>query len=123
MPAALVVEDEHSFANLLCQSLRRAGIEAICVDTAEEASVELSIKRYEFVLVDMTLPGSSGLYVVEAVRNIESAKRPVVIVMTATRGAILDKLDRGVVKAVIFKPLNVEALVAYVRALDPAYAR
>jgi two-component system response regulator RegA len=117
MPLALVVEDDLALGKLLCHALGKAGITAICVSTAEEASVELAGKPVDYVLVDVTLPGTSGLYVIEAIRQIEKARRPAVILMTATRANVLDKIDRAVVKAVMFKPLHVEALVAFVAAL------
>jgi two-component system response regulator RegA len=119
MPLALVVEDDLSLGKLLCHALGKASITALCVSTAEEASVELAGKPIDYVLVDVTLPGTSGLYVIEAIRRIEKARRPAVILMTATRANVLDKIDRNVVKAVMFKPLHVEALVAFVAALPP----
>jgi two-component system, response regulator RegA len=119
MPLALVVEDDLSLGKLLCHSLNKAGIASVCVSTAEEASIELAGQVVDYVLVDVTLPGTSGLYVIEAIRHIEKERRPAVILITATRANILDKIDRSVVKTVMFKPLNVQALVAFVSALAP----
>jgi two-component system response regulator RegA len=123
MPVALVVEDDVALGKLLCHSLTKAGITAICVFTAEEASIELASKPIDYCLIDVTLPGTSGLYVIEAIRQLEKVRRPTVILMTATRANILDKIDRSVVKAVMFKPLNVEALVAFVARLKPLPAQ
>lgn len=123
MPFALVVEDDLSLGRLLSHSLSKAGITAMCVSTAEEASVELARKPIDYALIDVTLPGTSGLYVIEAIRQLEKARRPAVILITATRANILDKIDRTVVKAVLFKPLNVTALVAFVAALTPLPAQ
>lgn len=119
MPVALVVEDDVALGKLLCHTLNKASITAICVSTAEEASIELAGKPIDYVLVDVTLPGTSGMYVIEAIRQIEKGRRPAVILMTATRANILDKIDRSVVKAVMFKPLNVDALVAFIAKLKP----
>jgi two-component system response regulator RegA len=119
VPFALVVEDDLSLGRLLCHSLTKAGITAMCVSTAEEASVELASKPIDYALIDVTLPGTSGLYVIEAIRQIEKTRRPTVILITATRANILDKIDRSIVKAVMFKPLNVNALVAFVGKLTP----
>jgi two-component system response regulator RegA len=119
MPVALVVEDDASLGKLLSHAFRKAGITAFCVSTAEEAAVELAGRPIDYALIDVTLPGTSGMYVIEAIRQIEKARRPAVILMTATRANILDKIDRTVVKAVMFKPLNVEALVAFVARLKP----
>lgn len=117
MSLALIVEDDLQLGKLISHTLGKAGIRAICVSTAEEASVELTQNPIDYALVDVTLPGTSGLYVIEAIRKMEKEKRPVVIVITATRSTIFDKMDRVIVKAVLFKPLNVPALVAFVAAL------
>lgn len=119
MPLALVVEDDLTLGKLLCHSLNKAGISTVCVSTAEEASIELAQKTVDYVLVDVTLPGTSGLYVIEAIRQLDKERRPAVVLITATRANILDKIDRSVVKTVMFKPLNVQALVAFVAALTP----
>lgn len=117
MATALIVEDDLPLGRLLGHALGKAGISAICVSTAEEASVELAQKSIQYALIDVTLPGTSGLYVIEAVRRMEKDKRPVVVLITGTRANILDKIDRTIVKAVMFKPLNVTALVGFVAAL------
>lgn len=117
MPTALIVEDDLALARLLGHAMGRKGINAICVATAEEATVELAQKRVDFALIDITLPGSSGLYVIEAIRQVPKEQRPAVILVTGTRASILDKIDRAIVKAVFFKPLDVTALVAFVAAL------
>jgi DNA-binding response OmpR family regulator len=123
MPVALVVEDDVALGKLLCHTLNKAGITAICVFTAEEATIELASKPIDYALIDVTLPGTSGMYVIEAIRQFEKGRRPAVILMTATRANILDKIDRSVVKAVMFKPLNVDALVAFVAKLKPLPTR
>ncbi len=107
MPHALVVEDDLSLGKLLCRSLSKAGITSVCVSTAEEATIELVAGPVDYALIDVTLPGTSGLYVVEAIRRLEKERRPAVVLITATRANILDKIDRSVVKTVMFKPLNV----------------
>ena len=119
MSLALVVEDDLALGKLLCRSLEKAGIASVCVSTAEEASIELVRAQIDYVLVDVTLPGTSGLYVVDAIRQLAKEKRPEVVLITATRSNILDKIDRSVVRTVMFKPLNVNALVAFVSALTP----
>lgn len=117
MSAALVVEDDEPLAGLLCHSLRKAGIHASSCSTAEEATRTLAVRAFHFVVLDLTLPGSSGLYVIEAVRRMEGRRRPAVVVLTASRGPVLDKIDRSVVKAVIFKPVDVNVVASFLLSL------
>lgn len=123
MPLALVVEDDLTLGKLLCHSFNKAGISSVFVSTAEEASIELAQKPVDYAVIDVTLPGTSGLYVIEAIRKLEKDRRPAVVLITATRANILDKIDRNVVKTVMFKPLNVPALVAFISALAPLPAQ
>lgn len=114
---ALVVEDDVSLARLLCSALERAGVETHCETSAEMAIVALAHAGYDCAIIDIVLPGSSGIYVADAIRQLPAPERPQVIFVTAGDASALKVLDRSVVKAVLFKPLNVEALVAYIKNL------
>jgi ActR/RegA family two-component response regulator len=63
------------------------------------------------------LSGSSGLYVVDALRDLPAYERPRVVIITGAHGNILTNIDRTVVKAVFFKPLDVGSFAAYVKSL------
>ncbi len=114
---ALVVEDDVSLARLLCSALATAGIDVDCETSAETAIVALNETRYDCAIIDIVLPGSSGIYVAEAIRRLPAAQRPSVIMITAGDSSSIKVLDRAVVKAVMFKPLKVDALVAFVKNL------
>lgn len=117
MPSALVIEDDESFARLLCSALEGRGVTTRCVSSAELAIVELAHNRFDYALVDVILPGGSGLYVVEAVRRLEPPERPTVILMTA--GSVPSATDRSIVKGVLLKPLDVNAVAAFVSTMRP----
>jgi DNA-binding response OmpR family regulator len=117
MPTTLIVEDDLPLARLLGHAMGRQGIDTICVASAEEATLELAQKSIDRALIDITLPGSSGFYVIEAIRKMPKDRRPSVVLITGSRANVLDKVDRSIVKAVLFKPLDVTALAAYVAAL------
>jgi DNA-binding response OmpR family regulator len=116
-PSVLIVEDDTSLANLIARQLERAGLRASCTDSTVEAIMRIQRMRFEAILLDVMLAGTSGLYVVEALRDIPSDERPKVIVITGARGSVLANLDRSIVKSVMFKPLDVKALAIYVRSL------
>jgi DNA-binding response OmpR family regulator len=113
----LIVEDDTSLANLISHALQRQGMSATCTDSTVDAIMRLQRKRYDAILLDVMLAGTSGLYVVEAVRDLPAFERPKIVVITGARGNILANLDRSLVKSVIFKPLDVNAVASYVRAL------
>jgi DNA-binding response OmpR family regulator len=113
----LLVEDDATVAALLRTAFRRAGIEADCEVAAETATLALQSMKYDCAILDLVLPGSSGLYVVDAVRHLPPERKPYVILMTGAEQIALKSVDRAVVKAIMFKPLNVPALVAFVKAI------
>jgi two-component system, response regulator RegA len=114
MPTALVIEDDAALSRLLCAALEARGIEATCVSSAEVGVLELAERRFDFALVDVVLPGGSGLYVIDAIRRMDAGERPFVLLMTA--GQIPVAVDRSVVKVVILKPLDVQAVAGYLAA-------
>lgn len=57
----LVVEDEPMQRQLYCEELTAAGYEAIGVGSALEAEEILSRERVDLVILDLNMPGVSGL--------------------------------------------------------------
>ena len=118
--SVLVVEDDTSLANLISHELERLGMTVTCTDSSVDAIMLIQRDRYSAVLLDIMLSGTSGLYVVDAVRDIPSHDRPKIVVMTGAKSTFLTNLDRALVRAVIFKPLDVAALATYVKSLSSA---
>lgn len=113
----LVVEDDRSLSKLIAHEFEALGIDVTASDTSVGAIMKLQESRYSVLLLDIMLNGSSGLYVVNALRDFPPHERPRVVVITGVHGDILTKIDRSIVRAVFFKPLDIHALGEYVRSL------
>jgi len=113
----LVVEDDTSLCHLITHEFERHGMEVTVTDSSVDAIMKLQESQYAVLLLDIMLNGSSGLYVVNALRDAPSHERPRVVVITGAHGNILSTIDRSVVRAVFFKPLDVAALANYVKSL------
>lgn len=89
-PRILVVDDEEAILKLLQFHLKRGGCEVYLAKSGEEA-LELVEKedKMDLVLLDLRLPGLSGLDTLSALR--ESEKASYVIIMTAY-GTIADAI-------------------------------
>ena len=116
-PNILLVEDDHSLCNLITRALTREGMAVECTDSSVDAIMKLHAGAFDAVLLDIMLGGSSGMYVVDAIRDIPTAERPKVVIITAARGNILANVDRSIVKSVMFKPLDVTAVAVYLKSL------
>ena len=109
----LIVEDEAAIARFVELELRHEGYQ---VDKAEDgrAGLEQALAgQYDLVLLDIMLPGLSGL---EVLRRLQRGKDTPVILLTA-RDTVMDKvsgLDMGA-DDYITKPFAIEELLARIR--------
>jgi len=111
-PVVLVVEDDEAIRALYVAAFRLRGF---LVDEAEFAHVaidRLSERAYDVLVVDLMLPIESGVYVVDKVRTLPPP-RPEIIIITGADSSAVKAIDRSLVRAILFKPINVKALIAY----------
>jgi two-component system response regulator RegX3 len=112
----LVVEDEPSIRDGLCDVLAYHGFAPLGVETGEEALRERGAAPWDLVLLDLMLPGIDGFEVCEALRA-EDPRLP--ILMLTARGAEADVLRgfRCGADDYVTKPFSIAELVARVEAL------
>jgi DNA-binding response OmpR family regulator len=114
--AILVVEDEPAIRSGVCDVLAYHGHAPDGVDSGEEGLRRALEREYALVVLDVMLPGTSGLDVCRALR----AERPAqAILMLTARGAEEDILAgfRCGADDYVTKPFSVAELVARVEAL------
>ena len=114
----MVIEDEKEIRDLVRYNLERAGFRVATVADGEEGLERLFASRPDAVVLDLMLPGRSGLEVLREVRNEPSTRDLPVVVLTA-RAAEMDKLlgfEHGA-DDYLTKPFSPRELVARVQAL------
>lgn len=114
MSRILVVDDEVPILRALAANLRARGYEPLSAATGEEALVTASAHPPDAVVLDLGLPGMSGLEVIEGLRGWTN----VPIVVLSARGAERDKvaaLDAGA-DDYVTKPFGMDELFARLRA-------
>ena len=112
----LIVEDEQEAAGVLARGLRE---HAFAVDTAadgQQALEQIGVNDYDLIVLDILLPGVSGL---EVCRRVRRAGEAAPILMLTARGEPDERvagLDAGA-DDYLPKPYHFPELLARVRAL------
>lgn len=116
----LVVEDEADIQQLVSYNLIRAGFHVTCADSGEEALERLRAEDIDCVLLDLMLPGMSGLDVCSAMRKAEvRAGQTIPIIMLTAKGEeedIVAGFDCGA-DDYITKPFSPKVLIARIKAV------
>jgi two-component system response regulator RegA len=109
--AALVVDDDDVFRNRLCRALEERGWSA-CGAVNGSAALEFAAKTSpELVIVDLRLPGMSGLEIVKALRELDET---ICIIMLTGYGSIATALTATKLGANHFlsKPADADQILA-----------
>jgi sigma-B regulation protein RsbU (phosphoserine phosphatase) len=112
----LVVDDDESNRESLSRRLRRRGVTVdIAVDGAD-ALLAIDSTRYDLVLLDVMMPGLSGLEVLERVRATKPPTELPIIMATANDGAadIAYALEHGA-NDYVTKPIDFTITMARVK--------
>jgi DNA-binding response OmpR family regulator len=111
----LVIEDERTLAGFIEQSLRTAGYAVTVAHDGESGEAAALSGDYALILLDLMLPGKSGLDVLDTVR----ARLPEMPVIALTARAAIEQkvegLDRGA-NDYVTKPFSFDELLARVRS-------
>ncbi len=115
----LVVEDNQKLADSLIRGLTQEGYAADYLLNGEEGEKRLLMNHtdYDIVVLDINLPGKSGL---EVCRSLRDKGMTVPIIMLTARDTTTDKitgLDTGADDYLV-KPFSFEELLSRVRALS-----
>jgi DNA-binding response OmpR family regulator len=78
MPSVLIVDDEEGFRSVLVRRLQARGIQAFEVGRGEEALAFLQIHSVDVVLLDIKMPGMSGVEVLRQMRE-QGCKAEVIV--------------------------------------------
>ena len=116
MVRVLIVEDERKLAQVLGSALQAEHYDVVVAATGEDGFYRANAERFDLVVLDLMLPGRSGLEILQTLRQ-RQIDTPVLI-LTA-RDGIDDRvlgLDLGADDYLV-KPFALPELLARIRAL------
>ena len=115
----LVLDDQPYLRDIIAAIVQDAGYPALAVATADEALLRMDQLRPELLVLDMSLPGTSGLQLLEQLRA-ESTWETLPVIMVSGDPTKLGAVEGRTNVVALTKPFDVNALVAEIeRALGP----
>jgi len=117
----LIIEDDLYFAQALNEALTELGYIVMTSGRPSDALVKLKNQKFNCVLLDLQLPGSSGIKVMQQMRgttNIEPLNMSTPIILMSGHLEVESvKAAAGKVQAVLAKPFDLSSILAKVQQL------
>lgn len=114
----LLIEDEPNIAEAIRFVLSRDGWDVTTLADGAEAMAVVGRVRPDIVILDLMLPGLSGLEILEAIRRDPATVALPVLMLTAKGlGRDREAAERAGVSRFMTKPFSNAEMVASVRAL------
>src|SRR5688572_26770142 len=108
-----VVDDNEPNRDALSRHLRRQSYLATAAAEGHEALALIAGRRYDLVLLDVEMPGRSGLEVLTRLRTAHSdTELPVIMVTARTQGPDIVEAFRLGANDYVTKPINVPVAIA-----------
>ena len=105
----LVVDDDTPLAGLICEVLHTAGgLRAELADDGESALQAWRKGHFDLLIVDNAMPGMNGLELLDALRQLNGAKVPAIMI---SGNPVEDEALRQGVSAFLSKPFPMKRLL------------
>ncbi len=119
----LVVEDDQAVRVVLSTLLSRMGYQVTQAANGAEALDLFSRRSYGAVLTDFQMPGMDGFTLASNIKS-TSPKTPVIMITGSKQSLVYEKMKKGFVDSLLFKPFKTEDIhetvrVALTGGLDP----
>lgn len=114
----LIVEDNDAHARLAAKVLESAGYTCAHAASAEQALQLIAAGAPDLVLMDLMLPGMSGLEAIAKLRAENATRAPRIIAVTSHRHGFLEAdVSRAGADGLIAKPYHYAHLIELARAV------
>ena len=109
-PRILIVDDEEDFMRSIVSRLNKRNIETTGVLSGEEALETIKKETFDIVVLDVKMPGISGIETLRELKKIDSGIEVILLTGYASVDAALDGMKLGAYEF-LMKPCKIEALI------------
>jgi DNA-binding NtrC family response regulator len=113
----LVVDDDNVLRKLICDQLSRSGFETASAANAQEALEALRETDYDVILLDIQMPGLSGLDALRQIRQIEDAPEVIMLTADTSLSTGIEAMRLGAYDY-LTKPSTLDEMEAIIRKAD-----
>lgn len=110
-PSLLLADDDPTFCEVMAHALRRRGFEVTVAHDVESASRIAAADPPEYALVDLKMPGDSGLTLVRCLNNLDRTTRIVVLTGYASISTAVEAIKLGAIHY-LAKPVDADEVMA-----------
>jgi two-component system response regulator RegA len=109
-PSILVVDDDTRFRDRLCRACQRRGYETLAAANFEEGLQVFRVHRPELAVVDLRMPGRSGLDLIREAAKVSPASRIVVLTGYGSIATAIEAVKLGAV-SYLTKPADADEII------------
>lgn len=110
-PMLLIVDDDLTFCAVLAKAMGKRGFNVTCAHTVEQATEYAEACMPEYAVVDLRLPGVSGLALVEKLKALDPGTRIVMLTGYASIATAVEAIKLGATHY-LAKPVDVDEIMA-----------
>lgn len=110
-PSLLLVDDDEDFRTVLSTALEKRGYEVTTAANVDDAMVLAEQNPPEFAVVDLRMPGPSGLVLVRRLKELDAATRIVMLTGYASIATAIEAVKLGATHY-LAKPANAAEIIA-----------
>ncbi len=115
----IVADDEESMRWVLSKALKRKGFSVDLARDGEEALALINANAYDLAILDIKMPGLTGLDLLDKVREMKSDLLVVIMTAEASMKNAIEAMKRGAYDY-ITKPFDLDVIDAIIEKIDKA---
>lgn len=114
LPSLMLVDDDSDLRDVLARALARRGFNVTTAASAEQAITQARSTTPEYAVVDLKMPGASGLELIRELIALDAQTRIVVLTGYASVATAVEAIKLGAIHY-LAKPANADEIVLALR--------